>query len=304
MMSDLPTGMGLEYLSQLKDDTRREMIADTLDERSSLVQRHAALWVIPKPAFAEAFVAAVSARYPGDLEMLQIPAQRAAFAGDWATVRDLLSPVDPASLGDQAAQHHDHLLGCALLMLGEADEARRVLARGAAREGGWCSMEAPLSLVGLAEGPVRALDRAVRAADERLAVGDPAGARAALSSVVAREAREVQSLARLCRAWLSEPDEREPAGAALDGFQRRLALTRFLDAHGEKAPTRRRELPFPGARWSVDELDQLAKEAQAWLDADLDRPRPIEGGMEEPFNAALAAKARADASSAGAEPGK
>src|SRR6185312_12785868 len=123
-MSDVPTGMGLEYLAQLKDDARREMIENTLDERSSIVPRHAALWVVPKPAFAEAYAAAVAARYPDDPEMLQIPAQRAAIAGDWARVRDLLSPVDPTPLGDQAAQHHDHLLGCALLMLGEADEAR------------------------------------------------------------------------------------------------------------------------------------------------------------------------------------
>lgn len=283
--SDVPTGMGIEYLAKVKDDVRREMIEHTLDERSAIVPRHAALWVVPQPAFAEAFAAAVAERYPGDPEMLQIPAQRAALAGDWAKVRDVLSPVDPATLDGRAAQHHDHLLGCALLMLGEADEARRVLARGAAREGGCCAMEAPLALASLAEGPVRALNRAVRAADERLAAGEPAGARAALSGLVVREAREVQSLARLCRAWLSEPDERAPAGAAIDGFQRRLALTAFLDAHAEKAPTRRRELPLSGARWSIEQLDALAKEAQAWLDEDMDRPRPVEGGIEPPFNA-------------------
>jgi hypothetical protein len=85
---------------------------------------------------------------------------------------------------------------------------------------------------------------------------------------VVREAREVQSLARLARAWLLEPDEKLPEGEVLDGFVRRLALTRFIVAHAEKTPTLRRELPFPGARWDGAKLDALAKEVNAWLTED------------------------------------
>ena len=76
------------------------------------------------------------------------------------------------------------------------------------------------------------------------------------------------------RAWLSEPDETDPGGAALDGFSRRLSLAAFVEAHAEKAALLRRELPFPGARWDDRALDALAEQCRAWLDRDKDRPRP------------------------------
>jgi hypothetical protein len=164
-------------------------------------------------------------------------------------------------------------------MTGDFAEARRVLARGAARPGP-CDLSTLLALSGEASPSgsdgvaVRALVEALHAADAFLAAGDPAGARRALSGLVAREAREVQILARRARAWLREPDETEPGGATLDGFSRRLALCAFVAAHAEKTPTLRRELPFPGARWDERELDALAVEARAWLDRDLERPRP------------------------------
>src|SRR5262249_4187448 len=161
--------------------------------------------------------------------------------------------------------------GAALLMTGDAVEARRVLLRGAARAGGWCDLATLLALVG--EGPeghpVRLFDRWRGEADACLAAGDPGGARRALSCLQVREAREVQLLARLARAWLLEPDETDPGGEALDGFARRLALTAFVAAHGEKAPTLRRELPFAGACWSRVELDALAAEAERWLAEDV-----------------------------------
>ena len=260
---------GIEVLQHNDVGVRKELIAAMVEpeRRALLVPRLAALWKVPKPALAEELTAAALERYPGDPELAQIPAQRAAIAGDWEAVRDRLAPIDPTPLADAPAQHHDHLLGAALLMTGDADEARRVLRRGAARAGGCCDLSIPLALVGEPSGSpgVRALDHAVRAADACLAAGDPGGARNALSSLAVREAREVQTLARLARAWLQEPDEKTPEGAALDGFVRRLALTRFVVAHAEKAPTRRRELPFPGARWDGAQLDALAREVQAWL---------------------------------------
>jgi hypothetical protein len=270
--------LDIAYIQKVEGNERAAMIAQTLapEDRPAVVPRHAALWKVHDPTFAEAFAAAALARYPDDLEMIQIPAQRSAFAGDWVAVRDRLGPVDPTPLGDAPAQHHDHLLGVALLMTGDVEGARRVLARGAARAGGWCDLAAPLALVGEASScaGVGELDRAVRAADAALAAGDLGGARRALGGLVVREAREVQTLARLCRAWLEEPDETEEGGALIDGFGRRLSLAAFLAAHGEKSPTRRRELPFPGARWDREKLDALAAEATAWLEADLERPRP------------------------------
>jgi hypothetical protein len=272
-----PKGLlGVEYLYLYEGAERRQCLAAALEERDLIVPRHALLHRVAKPGFAEDFIAAVEARFPGDPEMIQIPAQRAAQAGDWARVRDILAPLDPTPLPDAAAQHHDHLLGAALLMMGDVPEARRALARGAARPG-HCHLSTALALAGQPSpggAAVDALAQAIRAADACLAAGDPAGARRALSGLVVREAREVQTLARRARAWLSEPDETDPGGAALDGFSRRLALAAFVEAHAEKAPLLRRDLPFPGARWDDRALDALSGEATAWLDRDKERPRP------------------------------
>src|SRR5262249_55744453 len=151
---------------------------------------------LPSSAPAEEYAFQVRKHYPDDPEMAQVPALRALLAGRWAEVDRLLSAIDPSPLRDAAARHHDHLLGVALLMLDKIDEARRVLARGASRTGGSCDLSIPLALAGLPGGPspsplhatVHALDRAVREADTRLALGDPARARKALSSLVVREA--------------------------------------------------------------------------------------------------------------------
>jgi hypothetical protein len=255
--------MGIEYLQHLKPEDRKAIIASVLapEDEPLIVARYAALGKVPKPALAEEFLSTALARYPDGPAARQLPAQRAALTGDWAAVRDRLAAVDPAGLGDAPAQHHDHLLGVAHLMLGEVEEARRVLARGADRTGGSCDLSVPLALVGDPRGcaGVRALDQAVRAADARLAAGDPGGARRALAGLAVREADEVQTLARMARAWMDEPPE------AGDGFVRRLALTRFVVAHAEKAPARRRELPFAGARWDDGRLSALAAEVKAWL---------------------------------------
>ena len=71
----------------------------------------------------------------------------------------------------------------------------------------------------------------------------------------------MQTLARLCRAWLSEPDP-----SAIDAFARRLALAAFCAAHAEKTPVLRRELPFVGATWAPGALDALGAEAHELLE--------------------------------------
>lgn len=280
--SGIGGGASTEYLPALKGENRRGFFDKLLDPetRPSLVARYAAMLPLKDTTFPEAFAAAIRARYPDDPELQQVPAQRAAYVGDWVTVRDLLAPIDPTPLDDAPAQHHDHLLGSALLMSGDVEGARRVLARGAARAGGACDLSVPLALAGEStpssptHAAVHELDRPLRAADACLAARDLAGARRALSGLVVREAREVQTLARLCQAWLSEPDETDPASNGLDGFSRRLALAAFGAAHAERAPHLRRELPFAGARWDEQRLNALAAEADAWLKADEHRPRP------------------------------
>ncbi len=283
-LSDEKTGyiLPFDFMVHVRGEARGGIIEGVLHERGHLVARYAAALQLPTRELANDLAARVSARYPGDPEMVQLPATRAAREGDWRTVRALLAPLDPAPMSDTAAQHHDHLLGVALLMTGDAGEARRILARGAARTGGWCDLAVALALAGVEGGPAPAplysiaqtLDASVRAADACLAAGDTRGARRALSSLAVREAHEVQTLARLCRAWLAEPDP-----AAIDTFAKRRALAAFTAAHAEKTPALRRELPFPGATWAPGTLDALAAEAREVLE--LERQATLKGEPEE-----------------------
>ncbi len=67
---------------------------------------------------------------------------------------DLLLSADPRGLDDGAAKHLHHLLGLALLNLGEPEQARLSFERGAAIEGGSCDLAAFVALATpLAEPP-------------------------------------------------------------------------------------------------------------------------------------------------------
>jgi hypothetical protein len=99
-----------------------------------------------------------------------------------------------------------------------------------------------------------------RAADACLACGDPAGALAALSNEYYWEAGDVQLYARMAEAHLGIAPQ---PGRALPQDH---MLAKFVDAHEEVDPERRREMPLPGGTWHRARLDALAARARAWLD--------------------------------------
>jgi hypothetical protein len=100
---------------------------------------------------------------------------------------------------------------------------------------------------------------AIHAADERLDAGDPEGARAALDPRRFETHDEVQVLARRAEAWLGLPAPGRRRIAKIMG------LARFVEAH-EGADGEREDLPVPGA-WDRKRLDEIAKRAAAWLEA-------------------------------------
>jgi hypothetical protein len=113
---------------------------------------------------------------------------------------------------------------------------------------------------------------AMHAADACLDAGDPEGALAALDRRRFEVHDEVQVLARRAEAWLGLPAPApgaEPGERTAAPGRRRIAkimgLARFVDAH-RAADGEREELPMPGA-WDRSRLDEVARRAAAWLEA-------------------------------------
>jgi hypothetical protein len=207
----------------------------------------------------------------------------------WSELRDLLAPVDPSGLDGASAQHFCHLLGVALLHLGETEEALRVLKEGASCRDGLCELSTMLALcTPLAESPddagdpggwnpdqglVRTLMRAIRAAGRCIEQGDAAGARHVMERSEVLEACEVQSLARLAEAYLLGEEVAED-----ERFYKAFALATFSAVHAERMVLVRRELPIPHDRWDMAKLDEVSAQATEWLDAHLGEAFPMPPG--------------------------
>jgi hypothetical protein len=226
-------------------------------------------------------------KYPDQPEVRVNQASPLTNLERWSEVRDLLAATDPASLDDGIAQHLDHMLGRALLFLGEPEEAQRVLERGESYRDGNCDLavlialatplEAATATAGRAWTPdqltARTLLAAVERADTCLAERDAAGAIVALDRQVVTETGEVQTLARRAESHLLRGDA---AGETL--FDKAHALAWFCAVHAEKKPFLRRELPIPRGRWDTARLDDLSARASAWLDATLGDAWPFPPG--------------------------
>jgi hypothetical protein len=229
----------------------------------------------------------LSVKFPDHPEARLIQAGPLANVGRWSEVADLLFSVDPHRLDEGAARHLHHLLGLALLNLGEMERARRVFERGATFEGGSCELAMLLAIATpLSESPaapalawtqeqiaVRKVVAAIEEADACLDRRDAAGATRALEVMLVTETGEVQSLARRAECLLLIGD------TADEGlFEKACALAWFCAAHAEKKPYLRRELPIPRRRWETARLDDLAARAARWLDATLGEAWPEPAG--------------------------
>jgi hypothetical protein len=203
--------------------------------------------------------------------------------GRWDEVREILAPLTSASFPDDEdhARHFSHLLGLAALHLGDAEEAARRIEE-AGKHLGACDLRGLSALlqarpdpqaaarnetrVSEDPAPLTQLVWAIHAADARLDAGDPEGALAALDPDRFDTGDEVQVLARQAEAWLRlSPPPGRPR------FAKIMALARLVSAHADAsiAPDEEREeLPVPGAMWARDRLDDVSRQAAAWLDGE------------------------------------
>jgi hypothetical protein len=248
---------------------------DDPDALSSLIGilRGRGRWALAGPLLAD-----VAQRHSGHGALSLLRAQDLADERAWRGVVEILEPIDGSSLSPAARAHRHHLLGIAWLCLNDLVRARRELGAAAAVEGGGCSVDASLVYCDLLEGvrkggapsevefELSLFIEAVRRADEHLERGEPAQAIRVLEHHTLWARGELQTTARRAWAWLQlEPEEPGLWAAKLIALG--LLVERALGEVGNLAP----DLPVPPGTWPRERIDDVAREAQAWLDrANLD----------------------------------
>ncbi|MFT3770133.1 MAG: hypothetical protein QM820_32290 [Minicystis sp.] len=201
-----------------------------------------------------------------------------AEGGRWDAVREMLDGVTAASVDEGLARHFAHISTIAALWTGDVEGARAALEEGLLYPG-HCQLDALAEIFAPPRAPVVSgaptdaetpergavslvdLASAIRAADRHLARGDARSALAVLDRGPFWNCREVQAAARFAEGWLQVTPE-----TRLERFRKIVALSKFLEVHEEKRPARRREVPFPGAKWGREQLDEVAERAREWLE--------------------------------------
>lgn len=256
-------------------ETRRAALslrAEREGDLPGLIELFWSLTISHDAASAGELSALLVERYPDDPQVCQTSWSALAVQRRWEALLELLGPLNPASLPDDGArQHRNHLLAAALIALGDVARAALHLEEAQALPGK-CNLEPLLALsAALAEQlptddvpgdlpALRQLLALVRAADILLARGDHAGVIALFDRALTWELDEVQSMARLATAHLSQS-----AITETERLVKSLALARFSDLLYENRVGFRREVLVPGATWTAERLDALAAAANVWL---------------------------------------
>ncbi|MFH0902972.1 MAG: hypothetical protein V2A73_20275 [Pseudomonadota bacterium] len=213
-------------------------------------------------------------RHPTNIHLASARAEDLLRHHDWAGARAVLLALNPTQIGEEAKKHYAHLLGVALLRLGDYEAARQVWKQGLDLEGR-CRLEDCLELLqplprrlrSADWGPdqllVRQLLGAVHTADQCLATGDTAGVLAALGRADLIDMNQEQLQARLVEAFLRD----EPA-STVGRFQMAVALARFCNPPYDDVLLGD-GLPIPGATWPEQRLEELRARAQAWLEREI-----------------------------------
>ena len=233
---------------------------------------------------AAALLARIDARHPGDPRVLVARFTLLAARYAFAELVPELEAAGPGRFSGQALDHFHHLLALSRAALGDLDEARRqiALADASAHPMSPClSQLKPLraaldALVLPVTDEDLALDRptvrqhvaVLRAADERLAAGDPAGAVAILERPLIWDVHEAQSLARLAAAYLDLPSP-----TAGDRLRKALALATFFGCVASSRVGERDDMLAPGTAYGEARIEALRSAALAWLEADQGVPR-------------------------------
>ncbi|MFH0900466.1 MAG: hypothetical protein V2A73_07540 [Pseudomonadota bacterium] len=207
--------------------------------------------------------------HPDNSILAIVLAERLAAANRWEQARETILATAVDQLDDHGRQHADHILGLALLWLGDDDGARTAWQQGLAIDADCCPLRECLELLlplpdPLQDsdwGPDRPLLRqvrgAIRAVDACLAQGDLDGAKRILERPHLRRADEPQLQVRLAWSYL----ESEPSCAA-QMFRKEATLAFLCDRLAAGRPG----LPIRGESWSKERIASAKLRAQEWLE--------------------------------------
>ena len=215
--------------------------------------------------------------HPDNPELRLLHADVATKEQKWDEVIETLEAMDPAVLDPADRQHYSHILGMAKYATGfvEAAEGEWVVAAAEAEDegGDFCNLDPYVELARAVITPLPPQGRemdvdeplvyrlviAIRMADEAMEKGEARRSLEAADCGAVWRAGEVQSLARLARAFL-----RVDPGGPMERFRMAMALALFVHCHYEPE-TMRRELLLPSEQLDREKLDDLRNEALGWL---------------------------------------
>ena len=194
----------------------------------------------------------------------------------YAELCSALDAAGPARFSGQHLDHFHHLSALSLAALGDLDEARRhaALAQASMAPLSACMLQisqltaaldalvTPVTEADLAlDAPaVRQMIAVLRAADARLAAGDPAGAVGVLDRPLVWDVTEAQSLARIAAAYLDLPC-RGPG----ERLRKAMALATFVGAVPHGRLGEQVDMLAPGFAWGPDRIASIRQAALAWL---------------------------------------
>jgi hypothetical protein len=247
----------------------------------------------PWPERAAALLARIEARHP---DVPQVILARLVLVGErraWGELGERIDAIDPGPLPAAVQQHLHHLRALSHAVGGDLSAARQEIERGLAfndplaastcrsfltkLETTLAALVEPVTEDDLAfdRPATRQLVAVLRAADARLAAGDPTGALVLLERPLVWDLREAQSLSRLAAAHLVRP-----AVGAGERLRKALALGAFLGCvdtgHGNGRP----EELAPGLVYPEPQIDALREAARAWMVED--QGVPIVPGWPDP----------------------
>jgi hypothetical protein len=252
----------------------QDYIGRNQDQPDDLVALHRALTSLPdREAARQAEQQVLRATEPHRA----IPAVALLHAGSlareekWADVLQLLDPLQESQ--QELPQHVHHLLGLAQMHTGHSEEALAAWTTGDQQAEGPCQLTPLIRLLqplppvplpagwGVDEPRVRQLLGAVKTADHHLDRNQPGLAIEVLDRPLVWHASEPQSLARLAEACLQQTDD-SPAARC----HRAECLAMYLNSREPAEHHLHGEIPYPGATWPRQRLEQLDTRARAWLD--------------------------------------
>ncbi|HRI67819.1 MAG TPA: hypothetical protein PK156_26460 [Polyangium sp.] len=278
-----PSGARARVVAGIEADLRkwgktryrdRVRVAMKRGDPIELLDLESALLKLGEPSMAGQLNAFISQRFGHHPRVRLVSSHHFGVIGQWAQMMKRIESIDPAMLDDTDAKHLHHMRGICWMMMDEPEKAIAEFTSCMKYAEGPCDPEELMALCKPLEGDttpwqpewtvLRDWLRQLVTADEAFARSDVRAARQAIDTPIIWDANEVQSFARLAKAFL---DESEVGAESIDPFHQALAMATYCDLARARNTMTRREVRLPRATWDDEKLNDIAQRARQWLDS-------------------------------------